>query len=129
MSRRLICFDLDTKLLKREYDKELPDDEKRDWHNAYYEIGTYMKSHNCEEHRQGSVYFSKKDMTYEESFELYKNMCEEYSWLFECSRRFDSAEINKYYDLKQDLEKYYQEKEQEKEYLQDEEHNHNDRNH
>ena len=97
--RKVIHFDLDTNALKEHYDKDRPKDERRDWHNAYYDIRSFLET-NGFVHRQGSGYESADVLTLYECVDLIIDMCKTFRWLKSCVNKLDVSEISEeFYDL------------------------------
>lgn len=91
MTRKAINFDLDTNKLKEYYPNP-------SWRNAYQDIRNYMTQHGFE-HRQGSGYISKNDMSYNVAFTITKEMAEENYWLLACANKIDVTNIGKQFDI------------------------------
>lgn len=90
--RRAINFDLSIKKLMAFYSKTNPK-------GAYKEIYNYFIQ-NGFEHRQGSGYCSKKELTNRETLDIIENMFDKMPWLDECSKKIDVTNIGEIYDIK-----------------------------
>lgn len=93
MSRKLICFDLDTSLLQSFYPKG-------DYRRAYKDIRNFLKQDGFL-HRQGSVYISKKSLSESDVTDTLNRMFKKYSWLDICTNKLDVSNIDKSYDYLQ----------------------------
>lgn len=102
MTRKAINFDLDTHKLEEWYPTP-------NWRNAYMDIRNYMQEHGFE-HRQGSGYISKSDMSYKEVFTISKEMTEEFYWLSICANKIDVTNIGKQFDILNSLRGFENEK-------------------
>lgn len=89
MSRKAINFDLDVNALKKHYSKK--------YNNAYYEINSFL-SKNGFEHRQGSGYISKADMSNARAFTVIDTMCDKFNWLEKCAKKIDITSIGPTFD-------------------------------
>lgn len=102
MTRKAINFDLDTHRLEEWYPTP-------NWRNAYMDIRNYMQEHGFE-HRQGSGYISKSDMSYNEVFSNSKAMSKEFYWLSICANKIDVTNIGKQFDILNSLRGFENEK-------------------
>ncbi len=91
MSRKMINFDLDTKALQTFYPKA-------DWHNAYSDIRSFLQKEGFE-HRQGSGYISKSNITYSEIQVIIDNLSRSNSWLSQCINKCDVTSVGATFDL------------------------------
>lgn len=90
--RRAINFDLSIEKLMALYSKTNPK-------GAYKEIYNYFIQ-NGFEHRQGSGYCSKKELTNKETLDIIDSMFNKMPWLDECSKKIDVTNIGEIYDIK-----------------------------
>lgn len=88
---RSVYFDLDTKALQKYYPNN-------SWRNAYQDIRNSMESYGFT-HQQGSVYHSKKMITYYELIKAIKQLVKTYDWFPKCVRKCSYADISKSHDL------------------------------
>ena len=88
--RKALNFDLNTK----EYEKYA----KRKAPTAYYEIKKFLLNEDFE-HRQGSGYVSKENLSDFKIFTIIKNMSEQLYWLRKCVRQIDVTNIGRQYSL------------------------------
>ncbi|HDX6240634.1 TPA: hypothetical protein RPW09_001648 [Campylobacter fetus subsp. venerealis] len=95
MSRKMINFDLDTKILEQEYPK-------KDYRQAYDDIKKFMLS-NGFEHRQGSGYLSLKSMSTYDVAIFISDISEKFDWLANSAKKFDITNVGKTYDLLDNL--------------------------
>ena len=95
MPRKMINFDLDTKILEQEYPK-------KDYRQAYDDIKRFMLS-NGFEHRQGSGYVSLKSMSNYDVARFTSEISEKFHWLANSAKKFDITNIGKTYDLLDNL--------------------------
>lgn len=91
MSRKMINFDLDTKILEQEYSK-------KDYHKAYEDIKKFMLS-NGFEHRQGSGYISLNSLSKYDIAIFTADISEKFDWLAKSVKKFDVTNVGKTYDL------------------------------
>ena len=91
MSRKMINFDLDTNALKQFY-------KAGDWHKAYYDIGSFLQKEGFE-HRQGSGYITKDNISYAEVQVIVADMSSKFSWLNKCVNKFDVTNIGRTFDI------------------------------
>ncbi|OCS38001.1 VapD family protein [Campylobacter fetus] len=95
MSRKMINFDLDTKLLEEKYPK-------KDYRQAYEDIKKFMLA-NGFEHRQGSGYLSLKSMSTYDVAIFISDISEKFDWLANSAKKFDITNVGKTYDLLDNL--------------------------
>lgn len=95
MSRKMINFDLDTKLLEEKYPK-------KDYRQAYEDIKKFMLA-NGFEHRQGSGYLSLKSMSKYDVAIFISDISEKFDWLANSAKKFDITNVGKTYDLLDNL--------------------------
>lgn len=95
MSRKMINFDLDTKILEEKYPK-------KDYRQAYEDIKKFMVA-NGFEHRQGSGYVSLKSMSKYDVAIFVSDISEKFDWLANSTKRFDITNVGKTYDLLDNL--------------------------
>ena len=89
--RKGINFDLDTEALQYHYPKG-------DWHNAYYNVRTYLEK-NGFEHIQGSGYHSAEAMSEARAMSVVYKMTKEFSWLNYCVRICTISDVPELYDI------------------------------
>lgn len=90
--RRAINFDLSVKKLMAFYSETNPKGAYKDIYNFFIRNGF--------EHRQGSGYCSKLELTNREILNIIDNMFDKMPWLDECSKKVDVTNIGKIYDIK-----------------------------
>ena len=84
--RKLITFDLNTKLLEIYYPRA-------NWHKAYEDIYNYM-TRNKFEHIQGSVYISKNKLSIQEMNLIVQNLVDKEKWLNKCMAKIEQGDLN-----------------------------------
>ena len=90
-NRRAIHFDLKEAKLKEFYPK-------KDYKQAYRDISVFMNN-NGFTHRQWSVYFSEKPLSFADLTDIMDKMWTEFPWLEKCATKFDVTNIGKTFDL------------------------------
>lgn len=88
--RKAINFDIDTKKYEKLTSKKSS--------NAYLEIYNYFNN-NSFEHRQGSDYVSKEDLTNNDITTLIIKMSKTLDWLKYCVKKIDVTNIGKQHSL------------------------------
>jgi cell filamentation protein len=89
--RKAVNFDLDTKALKQFY----PD--KKHWRKSYTDIKKFMLDEGFN-HRQGSGYTSKENMTSLQIDAKMLKLAKTFPWLKKCTRHMDVTNIGQSYD-------------------------------
>lgn len=90
--KRAINFDLSIDKLKKNYSAANPK-------GAYKDIKNFL-IRNGFEHRQGSGYCSKAELSNMELLHIIDKMFDEMIWLNDCSKKIDITNIGKIYDIK-----------------------------
>lgn len=88
--RKAINFDLNTKQLKAFYGKKFT--------SAYYDIQRVFRKHGFE-HRQGSGYCSRDQLTRFEVFHIAEDMKRELPWMKDCVKNIDVTDIGRIHSL------------------------------
>lgn len=102
-----INFDLDTKKLQQKYSRN-------NWKKAYKDVRKVMLE-NGFEHRQGSGYISKEEMSEHDITAIIDNIAEKLPWIDECSRVFDKAMADRHISCKKAIHKKVQQLKNKKE--------------
>ena len=89
--RKGINFDLDTKILQKNY-------LNGDWHNAYNDIKIFFES-NGFEHIQGSGYHSIKPVSELNAMGVIYKLIKTYPWIKNCVKVCTIADIPETYDI------------------------------
>lgn len=88
--QKSLNFDLDTNKLKELYPN-------KSYTQAYKDIKNFLLK-NGFEHRQGSGYISKENMSELEVTDIVTNLNNKHSWLKSCCKTFDYYDVGKQYD-------------------------------
>jgi len=88
--RKSLNFDLDTKKLKEYYPN-------KNYTEAYNDIKKFLTD-NGFEHRQGSGYISKNNMSNQEAVNLVIELNKNHTWLETCCKTFYYSNIGQEYD-------------------------------
>lgn len=87
---KAINFDLDTKKLKEQFGKN--------YHNKYHKIEKDLEKLDFE-HRQGSGYVSKKELTDQQVEKTIKTLTKQNPWLADCSKTVDITNVGQKYSV------------------------------
>lgn len=98
--RKAINFDIDTKKYEKCTGKKSP--------NAYNEIKIFLEKYDFE-HRQGSGYISKENMSDIDITTLVTNMTRTLKWLKPCVKQIDVTNIGKQHSLLSTIDKIFNE--------------------
>lgn len=101
--RKQITFDLSQKALAEHYPRPKFTVNPRHYKKAYSDIGRFMKK-NGFEHRQFSVYTSKKKLSEAEIITMIDEMAYQMPWLTLCVNQIDVTNIGSQHSLLQALE-------------------------
>ncbi len=103
--RKAINFDLDTKKYEEYTNKPAS--------SAYIELFKFFKKYNFE-HRQGSGYSSRNNISKADIFILIRKMSYKYDWLSHCAKQVDVTNIGKQYSMLEEINAISKEKEKNK---------------
>ncbi len=98
-TRKQIAFDIDTNELEKYYPA-------KNWRYTYEVIKTFMMQRGFE-HIQGSVYVSKKPMTYYKIITISKKLFNSYPYLHKAMRDIVVTEVGEIFNLNFLLNKDY----------------------
>lgn len=101
--RKQITFDLSQKALAEHYPRPKFTENPRHFKKAYSDISRFMKK-NGFEHRQFSVYTSKKKLSEAEIITMIDEMAYQMPWLTLCVNQIDVTNIGSQHSLLQALE-------------------------
>lgn len=96
--KKSLNFDLDTKKLKELYPN-------KSYTQAYNDIKRFLTK-NGFEHRQGSGYISKDDMSILKITRVLKTLNKKHSWLKECSKTLDYYDVGETFNALDILDKH-----------------------
>lgn len=88
--KKAINFDLDTKKLEAQFG--------RNYHNKYYKLEQDLEKLDFE-HRQGSGYVSKKELTDRQAKNRIKTLTKQNPWLADCSKTVDITNVGQQYSV------------------------------
>ena len=88
--RKAINFDLDTKKLEAQFGNN--------YQNQYKKLEKDLKKFDFE-HRQGSGYVSKKELTDQQVERTIKTLAKQNPWLADCSKQFDITNVGQQYSV------------------------------
>ncbi|EIT5155719.1 vapd [Campylobacter coli] len=94
INRKAINFDLSTKSLEKYF---------KDTREPYSLIKNFMLE-NGFEHRQYSGYTSKEPINERRVIRIVNKLTKKFTWLGECVKEFDIAEIGEQYSLKETIQ-------------------------
>ena len=81
--------------------------------SAYFELNKFFKSYNFE-HRQGSGYTSKSNISKADVVVMIRKMSYKYDWLSHCAKQVDVTNIGKQYSMLEEINAISKEKEKNK---------------
>lgn len=109
-SRKQITFDLSQKDLAINYPRPKITINPKFYKKAYRDISQFMKM-NGFEHRQYSVYTSKKSLTTYGIVDLMEKLSQKLPWLYLCINEIDVTDIGEQYSVKGILREFINQEE------------------